>query len=43
MEELSKNIKKDNLKDLYETYLKLKSLVDELNSSKKDLPPKEEI
>lgn len=43
MEELVKNLKKDSVKDLYDTYIKIKSLIDELNGKKKELPPKEEI
>lgn len=43
MEELTNNIKNENLQEIYDTYIKIKNLIDELNSSKKDLPPKEEI
>ena len=43
MEELSKNIKKEDVKDLYETYLKIKSLIEELQKNIKELPPKEEL
>lgn len=43
MEEFNKNIKKENIEEIYDTYLKIKSLISELEKSKKDLPPKEEI
>lgn len=43
MEELSKNLEKEKLEDLYNTYIKIKILIDELNNNKKELPPKEEL
>ena len=43
MEDLVKELKNEELKDLYDMYIKIKSLIDELNSKKKDLPPKEEL
>lgn len=43
MEEFSKNLKKENIKDIFGMYLKIKSLIDELNKNKKELPPKEEL
>ena len=43
MEELIKSLREESVRDLYETYVKICSLIDELNSKKKDLPPKEEL
>lgn len=43
MEEFVLNLKKENVKDLYDTYMKIMSLIEELNKNKKELPPKEEL
>lgn len=43
MEEFSKSIDKEGLEDLYNTYMQLVSLIEELNNSIKELPPKEEL
>lgn len=43
MEEFVKNIKKEKIKDIYDMYLKVKSVIEELNKNKKELPPKEEL
>lgn len=43
MDELRKSLEKDNLEELYEVYLKLESLIQELNGNIKELPPKEEL
>lgn len=39
MEEL--DIKNESVKDLYEVYLEIESLIKELESSKKEMPQKE--
>lgn len=41
--DLENNLKNENLKDIYEMYLKVKRLMEELEKSKKELPPKEEL
>lgn len=43
MEELVLNLKKENVRDLYDTYMKIMSLIEELDKNKKELPPKEEL
>lgn len=43
MEELILNLDKENVKDLYDTYLNILDVLKLLNDSKKDLPPKEEL
>lgn len=43
MEEFVLNLKKENVKDLYDTYMKIMSLIEELDKNKKELPPKEEL
>lgn len=43
MEELVLNLKKENVKDLYDTYMKIMSLIEELKKNKRELPPKEEL
>lgn len=43
MEELKINLEKENVKDLYNTYIKILAVIEELNNSKKELPPKEEL
>ena len=41
MEELKKSLHQTDLEELYNTYLTLISLLDELNKNIKQLPPKE--
>lgn len=43
MNNLEKNLKKEPLEELYNTYTLIISLINELEKSIKDLPPKEEI
>ncbi len=43
MEELKLNLEKENVKDLYDTYIRILAVIEELNNSKKELPPKEEL
>ena len=43
MEELKINSQKENVKDLYDTYIRILAVIEELNNSKKELPPKEEL
>lgn len=43
MEELKKNLENEELTSLYDTYLKLVSLLESLDKSIKNLPPKEEL
>ena len=43
MDNLKKETQKEDLKSLYEIYLKVISTIEELNSSIKELPEKEEI
>ena len=43
MEELKINLEKENVKDLYDTYIRILAVIEDLNNSKKELPPKEEL
>lgn len=43
MEKLQGSLRKENLKDLYDTYKRLDVLINELNKGIKELPPKEEL
>lgn len=43
MEELKLNLEKENVKDLYDTYIRILAVIEDLNNSKKELPPKEEL
>ena len=43
MEELKLNLEEENVKDLYDTYIRILAVIEELNNSKKELPPKEEL
>ena len=43
MDEFKENIEKCDIFELYEVYLKLESLIEELNKNIKQLPPKEEL
>lgn len=43
MEKLQKGLRKEDLKDLYDTYKRLEVLINELNKCVKELPPKEEL
>lgn len=43
MEKLQGSLRKENLKDLYDTYKRLDVLINELNKCIKELPPKEEL
>ena len=43
MDNLKEEVKQEDLKNLYETYVKLLSTIEELNNNIKELPEKEEI
>lgn len=43
MEKLQGSLRKEDLKDLYDTYKRLDILINELNKCIKELPPKEEL
>ena len=43
MEELKLNLEKENVKYLYDTYIRILAVIEDLNNSKKELPPKEEL
>ncbi len=43
MDEFKESIEKNDINELYETYLKLNSLLEELEKNIKQLPPKEEL
>lgn len=43
MDKLQESLKKESIEDLFETYKNIEKLINELNSSIKELPPKEEL
>lgn len=43
MDEFRESVEKSDVFELYEVYLKLESLIEELNKNIKQLPPKEEL
>ena len=43
MDEFKEDLEKVDILDLYEAYLKIESLIEELNKNIKQLPPKEEL
>lgn len=43
MDELKENLKNIDIEELYNTYLTLTTLIEELNKNIKQLPPKEEL
>lgn len=43
MDKLQESLKKESIEDLFETYKNIENLINELNSSIKELPPKEEL
>lgn len=43
MDKLQEFLKKESIEDLFETYKNIEKLINELNSSIKELPPKEEL
>ena len=43
MDNLKEEIKNEDFKDLYETYSRLISIIEELNNNIRELPEKEEI
>lgn len=43
MNNLEKNLKKESMEELYNTYTKIISLIDNLEKSIKELPAKEEL
>ncbi len=43
MDELEKNLEKEDIKDVYQVYLEVVKAIEDLNDGKRELPPKEEI
>lgn len=43
MNKLQESLKQETIEDLFETYKNIEKLINELNNSIKELPPKEEL